>query len=171
MSERRRLTTGFAIFTLALVIALGIRPVPTERILAAYVLVLAALTLASLVRTVAARQESRGASTFARALERRRPAVVRPPELVLVERDIVLGSANAGHFHSRLRPLLRDAAATRLAAHHNVDLDRQPDTARRLLGDDAWAIVRPDLEKPEDLYAPGLPLARLRRVVGTLEAL
>ena len=171
MSERRRLTTGFVLVTIALAIALGIRPVPTERILAAYVLALAALALASLVRTVAARQDSRQPSAFERALERQRATVVRPPELVLIERDIVLGGAQAGHFHSRLRPLLRDVAATRLAAHHSVDLDRQPDAARRLLGDEAWAVVRPDVEKPEDLYAPGVPLARLRGVVGALEGL
>jgi len=170
-SERRRLATGVAFVTLALAIALAIRPVPTERILAAYVLGLAALSLASLVRTVAARQDSRRPSAFEHALERKRPSVVRPPELVLVERDIVLGGANAGHLDARLRPLLRDVAATRLAARHSVDLDRQPEAARRLLGDDAWEIVRPDLEQTEDPYAPGLPLARLRRIVGALEIL
>ena len=162
MSERRRLTSGFVVVTLALAIALGIRPIATERIVA---------WRAALVRTVAARQATHEPSAFEHALARRRATVVRPPELELIERDIVLGNASAGHLHTRLRPRLRDAAATRLAAHHSLDLDRQPESARRLLGDDGWEIVRPDVEKPEDLYAPGLPLSRLRALVDTLETL
>ena len=171
MSERRRLATGLGFATLGLAIALGIRPIATERIVAAYVIVVAAIALAALVRTVAARQATHEPSAFEHALARRRATVVRPPELVLIERDIVLGNASAGHLHTRLRPRLRDAAATRLAAHHSLDLDRQPESARRLLGDDGWEIVRPDVEKPEDLYAPGLPLSRLRALVDRLEKL
>ena len=171
MRPRRSLVSGFAFATLALVIALGVRPVPTERILAAYILALAAIVLVVLERVLRTESEPDAHSTFERALARSRHAPVRPPELVLTERDITLGAANAGHFHSRLLPVLREAAATRLAAHHNVDLERQPDAARRLLGDDAWQVVRPDRPEPGDAYAPGIPLPQVRALVDTLEAL
>jgi len=169
MKERRRLATGFGFATAALVVALGLRPLPTERILAAYVLVLAALTLAALVRAVAARQPSRSPSELEHALRHVRERPVRPPELVRTEREITLGIASAGHLYLRLIPLLREAAAARLAARRNVDLETRPEEARRLLGDDTWELIRPDRPEPEDRLAPGIPLARLRGVVDALE--
>ncbi|HTZ06964.1 MAG TPA: hypothetical protein VMB53_14600 [Gaiellaceae bacterium] len=171
MNPRRSLVTGFASATVALVIALGLRPVATERILAAYVLVLAAIVLVVLERVLRTDAAPDALWIFDRALQRTTQAPMRPPALVVTERDITLGSSNAGHFHARVLPVLREAAATRLAAHHNVDLERQPDAARRLLGDDAWEVVRPDRVEPADPYAPGVPLAQVRAVVDTLEAL
>jgi len=171
VNPRRSLVTGFAVATIALVVALGIRPVPTERILAAYVLALAAVVLVVLERVLRTESEPDVHSAFERALRRTTNAPARPPELVVTERDITLGTASARHFHSRLLPVLREAAATRLAAHHNVDLERQPDAARRLLGDDAWEVVRPDQPEPDDSNAPGVPLPQIRALVDTLEAL
>jgi len=169
MSERRRLLTGLGFATLGLAIALGTRPVATERILAAYILVLAATALAALVRTVAARQESRHPSAFEHALQRSPQRPMRPPELIRTEREITLGMSSAGHLYLRLLPLLREAAAARLLARRNVDLHARPDEARRLLGDETWELIRPDRPEPEDRLAPGIPLARLRAVVETLE--
>lgn len=44
-------------------------------------------------------------------------------------------------YERRLRPLLEDLAAHRLRRSHGVDLATQPEAARRLLGDETWALV------------------------------
>jgi hypothetical protein len=67
--------------------------------------------------------------------------------------------------------MLREAAAARLAAGHNVDLARRPDAARKLLGEDVWQLLRPDRPQPVDHDAPGIPMRQLRSVVDTLEKL
>ena len=170
-AERRRLLILNAVATLGLVVALGVRPVSVATILAAYVLVLAAIALAALIRLTRSASEWQPASHFEHALRDDDEPPVRPPELVRTEREIMLGSANAAHLHTRLLPILREAAAARLAAHHNVELDRRPDAARALLGDAAWELLRPDRPAPEDRNAPGLPMRRIRDVVDTLERL
>jgi hypothetical protein len=170
-AERRRLLTLWAGATFGLVVALGVRPVSVTTILAAYVLVLAAIALAALTRLTRAASEWQAASQFEHALRGNVDSPVRPPELVRTEREITLGSASAAHLHTRLLPILREAAAARLAAHHNVELDRRPEAARALLGDAAWQVLRPDLPAPEDRNAPGLPLRRIRDLVDTLERL
>jgi hypothetical protein len=96
---------------------------------------------------------------------------MRPAELVRTEREIVLGTSSAGHLHERLLPLLREAAAARLSAGHDVDLERRPDAARALLGDDAWDLFRPDRAQPGDRTEPGISMQRLREVISTLETL
>jgi hypothetical protein len=170
-AERRRPLVLWAGATLGLVVALGVQPVSLPTILAAYVLVLAAIALATLTRVARGTSEWQAASQFEYALRGGVETRVRPPELVRTEREIMLGIASAGHLHMRLLPILREAAAARLAAHHNVELDRRPDAARALLGDKAWQLLRPDLPPPEDRNAPGLPLARVRDLVDTLERL
>ena len=169
--EHRRLATSVGMATIGLAIALGLGPVSRERILAAYVLVLAGIALAALTRLMRSSVEQRAPSTFDAALRVRPSDSLRPPELVRTEWDITLGSASAGHLHVRLLPLLREAAAARLAVGHNVDLYRRPEAAQRLLDEDAWELLRPDRPEPQDRNAPGLPLKRLRSVLDTLEAL
>jgi len=165
-SERRRVTTVFVMTTLALIVVLGLRPVSVERILAGYVLALAAIALASLTRVLTDLMDTR-ASSFEHALSLRRAEPPRPSELIRVEREITLGTSSAGHLHSRLLPLLRDAAAARLG----FDLDLRPSVARERLGDETWELLRPDREPPDDRNAPGMPLRRVRDVVDRLERL
>ena len=52
-----------------------------------------------------------------------------------------------------------------------VDFARRPEAARRLLGDDAWELLRPDRPEPADHNDPGIPMRRLRAVIATLERL
>jgi hypothetical protein len=164
MSERRRIATSVAVATLALVVALGVQPVPVERILSAYVLVLAAIVLAALTRVLRGTSEFPVPSDFEHALRPRTSVRLRPPELVRIERELRLGSSNAWHLHTRLLPILREVAAAR-----GVDLARRPEAARRLLGDDAFELLRLDRPEPIDRGGPGAPLARLRECVATLE--
>lgn len=170
-SERTRITTTFAVVTVALVVMLGIRPVSVHEILAVYVLVLAAVALAALTRVARSSSDTPPPSQFDAALATRSIDSSRPPELVRTEREITLGLSNATHLHQRLLPILREAAAARLLSGHNVDLQRRPAAAKALLGDDAWELVRPDRPAPVDRNAPGISLRQLRDTIATLEKL
>jgi hypothetical protein len=159
-----------ALATVGLVVALGLQPVSTREILAAYVLALTALALLHLTRVARTDDPFQPGSELDRALAARAESQVRPAELVTIQRDLALGAANARHFHSRLQPILRDVAAARLAARHNVDVERNPEAARRLLGDETWAVVRPDRQPPDDPAASGLPVRRLSAVIDRIES-
>jgi hypothetical protein len=170
-SERSRIATTVAGTTVLLVVMLGIRPASIQQILSAYVLVLAGIGLAALTRIARGASDFPPPSDFEAVLRARTVDPMRPPELVRTEREITLGTASAGHLHQRLLPILREAAAARLSAGHNVDLERRPDAARALLGEDAWELLRPDRPEPHDRNDPGIPMRRLRDVVSTLEKL
>jgi hypothetical protein len=88
-----------------------------------------------------------------------------------MERELVLGSADADHAHRRLLPLLRSAAAARISAKHGFELARRPEAARALLGDDVWDLLRPDRPQPADRHAPGLPRAEVAAVIERIESL
>ena len=163
----RRLAVPFVLVTVGLVIALGLHPVATERILAAYVLALAALALELATRLLAARSANDAQSEFEHALERKQPQPTRPTDLLRIERELSLGTTTAGDLHARLLPMLRDAAGARLG----LDLRRSPERARAALGDDVWELLRPDRPAPEDRHGPGIPLRRVEDCITTLERL
>jgi hypothetical protein len=100
-------------------------------------------------------------------LARKPPQPTRPSELVRIEREITLGASSAGHLHTRLLPLLRDAASARLG----IDFELHPERAQAALGSETWQLLRPDLPAPTDRNAPGLALRRTRGVVDQLELL
>jgi hypothetical protein len=160
-SERYRISTAVAGATAALIVVLGIHPLSTSRIVAGYVLVLAAIALASLLRQLAAGGDFPPASDLERELARTPEEPGRPPELVRVERELTLGMANAGHLHTRLIPLLRDAALARLGGRLSQDR----------VGTETWELLRPDRPAPADRTDPGISLRRLRAVVDELELL
>lgn len=161
MTQRRRLPFGWlVVLTFGLAIALGLRPISVREILAAYVLSVTALVLLVLARFARTEEEwERSTSELEHALVKRPETVSRPPELVVVERDIRLSTASIGDFHSRLRPLLWSIAEARTR------------TPREALDDDTWELLRPELPVPDDLAAPGVPLSRIDQVVGELERL
>jgi hypothetical protein len=166
-SERRRVATLVVLTTLGLIVALGVQPISVERILAAYLLTLAGIALAALTRILTSESTHLYASQFEHALTRKREQQSRPAELVRIERELTLGTSSAGHFHNRLAPLLRDAAGARLG----FALEQRPDAARARLGSDTWELLRPDRHAPEDRSGPGVPLARIRSIVDSLERL
>ena len=159
-SEPARVATAMVLATLLLLVALGIGAVDRATTLAAYLLVLAAIGVASLLRTFAGTPDIRS-SPLEHALARQPDPRPRPPDLVRVERELTLGVANAGHMHRRLAPMLRDVAFARLGGR----------LTRERLGDEAWELLRPDREEPADPYAPGPSLNEIRRVVARLEQL
>ena len=91
------------------------------------------------------------------------------PELERTERAVLLSASNAFDVHYRLRPILREIAAQRLASRRGLTLDADQAASRALLGEDTWELVRPEREPPDLRFGPGVPAAELREVVAALE--
>jgi hypothetical protein len=161
MTRRPRLPFGtLAALTAGLAVALGLRPISVREILAVYVLALTGVALLTLARMAHTEEEwERATSELAHALAAREEASRRPPELVVLRRELRLGTASAGDFRSRLQPLLWSIVEART---------QEP---RAALDDDTWELLRPDAPLPADLSAPGVPLGRLAQIVDTLERL
>ena len=155
----------------ALVGLLAIPRLSTSRALAIWVVIVAALVLVALVRHSREQDGPEPSRRFEEALRGRKPAVSQPEELLRMDREIVLGSADADHAHRRLLPLLRAAASARLAARHGIELERRPELARSLLGEDVWELLRPDRPEPDDRHGPGIPRERIAAVIERVEAL
>jgi hypothetical protein len=92
----------------------------------------------------------------------------RPAELERLEREVYLSLGNSFYLHHRLRPLLREIAASRLLLRHGLDLEQRPDDAAEL-GDAAWSWLRPDRPEPRNRWAPGPSIGELTAVVDALE--
>ncbi|MGZ4382322.1 MAG: hypothetical protein ACXVZ3_12980 [Gaiellaceae bacterium] len=150
---------------------LAIPKLSTSRALAIWVVLVAALVLAVLVRQSRERGGQTPARRFEQALRRRKQAASQPEELERMERELVLGVADADHAHRRLLPLLRAAAAARLNARHGIELERRPEAARALLGEDVWELLRPDRPEPENRHGPGVPRERVAAVIERVESL
>lgn len=159
------------LLTIALVVLLIVLPGRTELVLHVYALALAAIVLVHLVRAVRTAHPVATASPFDAALRRRTRRDERLPELARVEREVSLGMATAFDLHYRLRPPLRRIAGELLAARRGIDLDGDPEVARKALGDETWEIVRADRQPPQNRYGAGLELAKLQAIATSLEAL
>jgi hypothetical protein len=169
MNLARRLVAPMVVATIALVVLLAIRPLSTSRALGIWVVIVAGLVLLLLVRH--SHGGERRAARFEAALRGRTPTRSEPVELLRMERELELGIANAGSAYHRLLPLLRAAAAARLASRHGVELDRRPDAARALLGEEAWEWLRPDRPEPADRFGRGVPRERVAALIERVESL
>jgi hypothetical protein len=96
---------------------------------------------------------------------RRRP----PPTLARIEHEAALGVAGSFDLHFRLVPRLRSIAGGLLAARRQVAFDGDPATAREILGDATFELVRGDRPPPEDRLGRGIPVHELGLVVDALE--
>jgi hypothetical protein len=169
----RRLTSLAAPIVLASVAlgaALFLLPGRRDTALDVYILFLGALGLATAVRATRAASPDVHEPSLAAELED--PLDVppqRPRELERLEREVYLSLGSSFYLHHRLRPVLREIAAHRLLRKHGIELDRRPDAARHLLGEEAWEWLRPERPEPRDRWAPGPPLSELRGVVDALE--
>jgi len=164
----RALKVGF-VFSIAVgVTALAVSGARSI-LLEVYLLGMGGVLLLALVRTTREGEPFADSSDFDRALaemSRRRPS--DSGELTLV-RDIKQSRSSALHLHVRLRPILREIAAHRVWMRFGVDLDREQERARELIGPNAWELVRPGRLPPDDRLAPGPASAELRVVVDELE--
>jgi hypothetical protein len=165
----RALKVGFALSAAVGLTALAVSGARSI-LLDVYFLGMGGVLLLALVRTTR-EGGSTGLSDFDRALEemsRRHPS--DSGELTLVN-EVEQSSASALHLHVRLRPILREIAAHRLWMRFGVDLDREQERARELVGANAWELVRPERLPPSDRLARGPAPADLRVVVEELERL
>jgi hypothetical protein len=169
----RRLTAlaaPIALASVALGAALFLLPGRRDTALDVYILFLGALGLVTAVRATRAASPDVHEPSLAAELED--PLDVppqRPRELERLEREVYLSLGSGFYLHHRLRPLLREIAAHRLLRRHGIELDRRPDAARKLLGEEAWEWLRPERAEPRDRWASGPPLSELRGVVDALE--
>jgi hypothetical protein len=168
----RLVRIGAAVLFVTVLLLVAVVVVPSRRSLfiGIYELVIAAIVVLNLIgsfRTFEPQAWLR--SPFEREPEP--PEEPEPiPELDRIDRTVVLGAANEFDLHYRLRPLLRKLAAERLLAKRGIDLDREPDRARALLGDELWELVQPD-RKLGRRTGPGLPPSLLAVHVTRLEQL
>ena len=157
--------------TIALVVVLVALPGRRELALHVYWLVLAGFGLAVLVGVVRRAHPVPPSSQFDVGLRRTPPAQRKLAELERLEREVTLATSTAFDVHIRLRPRVRRIAAYLLATRRGVDLDAQPELARRLLGEPTWELVRAERPVPSDRNAGGLDVPALRELVASLERL
>jgi hypothetical protein len=167
----KRLVRAALVAMVALVILLAIPKLSTPRALAIWVVLATACVLVVLVRHSRDHRGPEPASRFEQAMRARKRTVAQPEELLRMDRELVLGSADADHAQRRLLPLLRATAAARIAARHGFELERRPEAARALLGEDVWELLRPDRPAPEDRHAAGVPRERIAAVIERVESL
>jgi hypothetical protein len=160
---------GAATATAAFGLALTVLRVSTGTAIDAYLLALGAVALVALAGATSEGARPRSASSFEAALHRPPVRRRRPDQLLRIEREVDLAEQSAFYLHYRLRPLLRDVAAHRLAVHRAIDLESAPQRCRSELGEELWDIVRPDREPPAHPHARGLPHDALRSLVDRLE--
>jgi hypothetical protein len=167
----KRLALGWAAFTVLAALALGLARVvqPGRFGLELDVFVLAVGGLALVDAVILIREAyplEPPVSRLARALERDEPEPRRLPELERIERELTMATATSFDLHTRLRPLAREIAVSRLATRGHR-LEESEDE----LGEELWALVRPDRPVPGDRHGAGISPEELLVVVERLEAL
>jgi hypothetical protein len=165
---RRAINLGL-VFSAAIAIAAFAVSGLRDALLEVYLLGIGGVLLLALVRTTSGSGSATARSDFDQAfadMSRRYPS--DSGELSLVH-DVQQSVASSFHLHTRLRPLLREIAAHRLSMRFGVDLDREHERARELIGGEAWELVRPERPSPSDRLAPGPPASHLSKVVEELE--
>jgi hypothetical protein len=137
-----------------------------------FVIVLGALVIRLLVRAVRVATSAPGPFPFDQALheppEQEIPRATEPDRIAF---EVGASTYRALELHHRFRRRLRRLAADRLTVEHGVDLDADRDAARSLLGEEAWDLLRPDHEPPEDRFGPGMPIEDIRKIVTAVEDL
>jgi len=156
--------------SIGLAVGLILRPGDSGAAVEAYVLFLGALGLALLAKATAGTFEPATASRVVAARARQPRKDGRPADLVRIERELEMSTESAFDTYFRLRPILRELATTRLALS-GVDLDAPGGSAEALLGPEAWELVKPDAERPDDHYAPGVRLSAVAHALDAVEAL
>ncbi len=159
---------AFAVLaTIALLLARLFEPGRSELELDVFLLAVGGAALLNVVILI---RESypleRPVTQIARALERDDPEPQRLPELERVERELTMATATSFDLHTRFRPLVRDIATARLAVR-----GRKLEESQDELGDELWALVRPDRPIPTDRHGAGIAPASVRRIVERLEVL
>lgn len=147
-----------------LVICMLVIPGERSRALDVYLLYLGAVLLFVLARVTSARERRKPIPP-----KKERPSENRLPDLVRIEREVVLATGSGFDRQMRVGPLLRDIARHRLWTRRGIDLDEQPEQAQEVLGDDVWRLLRAGRPEPNLRYAPGADIAELRQMLDRIE--
>jgi hypothetical protein len=103
---------------------------------------------------------------------RRLPTFDEPyPSFQQISEQLSWSQVSPRHYDLMTRPLLVRLMAARLADHHGIDLDRSPDAARALVGEDLWWWVDPARPPQSSSQPPGIAIGKLTRIVERLERL
>jgi hypothetical protein len=164
----------FGLATVATVIALVLFADHTSTVLRIYFATLGLFIGLQAVRNFAAYAfggEGPNAARAARTPRSRAPNW--PTELFDLEARVSLAKVSAFDYESRLRPLLRELAAQRLAAHWNVDLATQRPAAHAHVHDALWAELVEDVpaDARDRRFVPGPSVARINDLIQDLEAI
>ena len=167
----KRLAIGWGAFTLlatiALLLARLFEPGRFELELDIFVLAVGGVLLFNVVILIReAYPLQQPVTQLARGLERDDPELQRLPELERVERELTMATATSFDLQTRLRPLARDIAMSRLAAR-----GRKLEESEDELGEELWALVRPDCPIPTDRHGAGISPESVQRIVDRLESL
>jgi hypothetical protein len=166
VNELRRSALPAIVLTCLLGADAVFRPLPFGFAFRAWLVALAALVAATLVRgSLAPYRQVRIEPV---RLERRRRLIPeRPAGLAEVERAVDYAAWNPADLNRRLRPMVREVAAHRLQTRRGVDIDRDPGLARQLLGDVAWDFIRVRDTNEQGGHRPGA----IRETIERLEEL
>jgi hypothetical protein len=165
-----RWALGVLAATMAVLASWWIAPGRRELELDLFVLVLggmSVLALTSWLKQVAPADERSELEAALVPHARQSPTV---QELDRLERELSMGAARAFDLHSRVRPILREVAAARLA-RRGLELDPRNEPVRELLGDELADLLDPDRQLPDDRQAAGPGLERLGATIERLERL
>ena len=102
---------------------------------------------------------------------RRRRSVQSIPSYERVRAGMGGATHSPREFDLGIRRTLERIASTRLSAGHGVDMHRDPDAARRLLGPQTWALLDPTRTTSVDATGRGISRQRLTDIVDRLERL
>lgn len=94
----------------------------------------------------------------------------RPLQLEEIEQHVRFAQYSALDYDRRLRPLLRELAAERLAATSRIDVSSDPQAARSRLGGEFWQAVYGE-QAAQEREEPGPSLSMLRSLIEALESL
>jgi hypothetical protein len=169
---RRDITAGLrllAVPTAALVLVAGVAPGRLELAARTYALLVCGVALVVAIRAVRRADPPETPLRDGGSSADSRPR--RPPSLARLEQLAALGVASSFDLQHRLLPPLRSIAGGLLASRRRVELESEPETARRMLGDETWDLVSPARPAPQDRVSRGVSPAQLTRVAESLERL
>ncbi|MBM7784912.1 hypothetical protein [Tenggerimyces flavus] len=102
---------------------------------------------------------------------RRKKIRVPFPSYERIAGDLSWAHYSVRDFDHGLRRRLLRALEVRLSDGSGIDLAKQPDRARALLGEHAWSVLRPGEPARDDRGEPGYELRALDDVVRAIESL
>ena len=155
--------------SVALVAAIAVAALGTGFLIGYPAQVAAATTIAfaAVVSLISIRELAARAELWRRPVGR---VADSPPleQLRQVDRALTAARASEIGVDRDLRPLFRPIAAMRLA-RRGVDLDRHPEQARAMLGEQLWELVRADRARGSNRVAGGISTVGLQSLIERLE--